>query len=89
MGGKIKTSIVIDRSLWEEFKRKVSEERGLKDISSLIGELIEENFSDSLIINALSKLIGEARVPEVLKPVKPLVETDAGRAVREMRDGEV
>jgi hypothetical protein len=68
----------------EEFE--VSEEEGFKDIGSLIGELIEENFSDSLVIIAISKLLGETKASEMLEHVKPLIETDAGRAVREMRD---
>jgi hypothetical protein len=68
----------------EEFE--VSEEEGFKDIDSLIGELVEENFSDSLVIIAISKLLGEAKASEMLEHVKPLIETDAGRAVREMRN---
>jgi len=34
MEDKIKTSIVIDRRLWEEFKLKVSGEKGLKMLGS-------------------------------------------------------
>jgi len=64
----------------------VSEEEGFKDIDSLIGELVEGNFFDSLVIIAISKLLGEAKASEMLEHVKPLIETDAGRAVREMRN---
>ena len=64
----------------------MSKEEGFKDIGSLIGELIEENFSDSLVIIAISKLLGETKASKMLEHVKPLIETDAGRAVREMRD---
>ncbi len=86
MRDKIKTSIMIDRELWEEFKSKVGSERGLRGLSRAVEEAIEDEVGDILIIRALEKLLErEKEIPLVISPVKPKVATDAGKAIREMR----
>jgi hypothetical protein len=83
---KIKTSIVINRSLWERFKTKVVGEGGLKGLSEAVEEAIEEELCEDLIIEALEELLGSEKPPLTVTPVKPEVQTDAGKAVRELRD---
>ena len=86
MEDKIKTSIMIDRRLWEAFKSKVGSERGLRALSRAVEEAIEDEISDILIIKALEKLLGREReVPLVISPVKSKVVTDAGKVIKEMR----
>ncbi len=87
MEDKIKTSIVIDRRLWEEFKLKVSGEKGLKMLSHAVEEAIEEEVSELLIVKALEEMLGsERKIPLTIVPVKPRDTTDAGKVVRGLRD---
>jgi len=83
---KIKTSIVIDRDLWERFKTKVVGEKGLKGLSKAVEEAIEEELCEDLIIEALEGLLGSEKPPLIITPVKPEIQTDAGKVVRELRD---
>ena len=86
MSDKIKTSIVVDRELWEEFKSRVSSERGLKALSNAVEEVIEEEVCEKLLIKALEEMIGSGiELPLTITPVKPRVKTDAGEVVRELR----
>ena len=87
MGDKVKTTIVVDRELWEEFRSKVAAGRGLKALSSAVEEAIEEEVCEKLLIKALGEFreLGE-ELPLVVTPVKPKVKTDAGEAVRELRE---
>ncbi|RLE85174.1 MAG: hypothetical protein DRJ67_09320 [Thermoprotei archaeon] len=85
MGDKVKTSIMVDRELWEEFKSRVGSERGLRALSRAVEEAIEDEVSGLLIIRALERLLGGGRVPLAVMPVGPRVPTDAGKAVRELR----
>ena len=86
MRDKIKTSIMIDRELWEEFKSKVGSERGLRGLSRAVEEAIEDEISDILVIRALGKLLKHVReIPLVISPVRPKVVTDAGKTIKEMR----
>jgi hypothetical protein len=39
---KKKISIIIERDLWERFKTKVENEKGLKELSKTVEEAIEE-----------------------------------------------
>ena len=87
MGDKVKTSIMVDRRLWEEFKSRVSGERGLKMLSRAVEEAIEEEVSELLVADALSKLLEGEELPLTVAPVKPKVPTDSGKAVRELREG--
>lgn len=86
MKDKVKTSIMIDRKLWEEFRSRVGSEKGLKMLSKAIEEAIEEEVSESLLIEELSKMLGpKGELPLTVAPVRPKLATDAGKAVREMR----
>ncbi|RLG59098.1 MAG: hypothetical protein DRN95_02905 [Candidatus Hydrothermarchaeota archaeon] len=82
VSSKIKTSIVIDREVWEAFKKKVALERGLRNISQAIEEAIEDEVVDILFEKAF---IDITPIIEV-KPIKPRVKTNAGKTIREMRD---
>ena len=87
MRDKIKTSIVINRELWEEFKSRVGSEKGLKALSRVIEEVIEEEICERLIIKAMEENIEPKReLPLMISPVKPSVETSAGKIVRELRE---
>lgn len=87
MEDKIKTSIVVSRELWEEFKSKVGSERGMKALSRVIEEVIEEEACERLIIRALEEIMEpKGELPLIISPVKPRVETNAGKIVREMRE---
>ncbi len=88
MGDKIKTSIMIDRELWEEFKSKIGSEKGLRMLSKAVEEAIEDEIAERLIIKALEEMLKEYReeVPLTISPVKPKVATNAGKIVREMRE---
>ncbi len=88
MGEKVKTktTIVIDKELWYRFKAKLLEE-GVEEVSYAIERLIKEEVLDDLASAMQSLLMGAGVVPlPEVRPVKPLVETDAGKVVREMRD---
>ena len=86
MVDKVKTSIVVDRRLWEEFKLRVGGERGLRMLSRAVEEAIEEEVSELLVVEALSEMLGGREIPLTVVPVKPKVSTDAGRVVRELRE---
>ncbi len=83
---KIKTSITIDRKLWEELKLKVGSRGGLKALSRAVEEAIEEEVADLLIIEALEREVKSEELPLTISPVKPRVATDAGKSVRELRE---
>jgi len=87
MGDKVKTSLLINRELWEEFKLKVGSRVGLRALSRAVEELLEEGVAERVVAEELSKML-EVPAPLEVKPVKPKVPTDAGRAVRELRRGE-
>jgi len=72
MSGRVKTSLFINRELWEEFKLRMGARAG----SGALSRAVEE----------LSRILS-GPAPLEVKPVKPRVPTDAGRAVRELRGG--
>jgi len=74
MGDKIKTSISVDKKLWERFRSKIGDERGLKKLS------------EDLIIEALERLLGPEKLPLTITPVEPKARTNAGNTVRELRE---
>jgi metal-responsive CopG/Arc/MetJ family transcriptional regulator len=86
MRDKVKTSIIIDRKLWEEFKSRIASEKGLKSLSRAIEEAIEEEISDILIIEAFKDQLRKGETPLIITPVKPRIATNAGKIVRELRD---
>ncbi len=84
MADRVKTTIVIDRELWSRFKARLLEE-GVEEVSRAIEEFIREELSEDYVAEAIRGLLGDVEPPLEVKLVKPLVETDAGRAVRELR----
>jgi hypothetical protein len=42
VGSKIKTSILVDRELWEKFRQKISSEQGPRQLSKAVEEAIME-----------------------------------------------
>jgi len=83
MGEKIKTTIVVDRDLWNKFKAWLLE-KSVDEVSNVIEKLIKEELMLG-IDSALIKLIGNELV-QVVEPVKPLVRTSAEEVVRELRE---
>jgi len=78
---------VVNRELWEEFKSRIGSERGLKALSRVIEEIIEEEICERLIIKALEEIIGSKReLPLMIIPVKPRIETNAGKVVKKLRE---
>jgi len=86
MSEKVKTSLFINRALWEEFKLRVGSRMGLRALSRAVEELLEEEVAELVVAEELSKMVGAPVLIEV-KPVKPKVPTDAGKAIRELRGG--
>ena len=79
---KAKTSIYVDRDLWEMFKRHAAR-RGV-DVSSLLEELMMDEMADYLLSEELSRL-GISEDYEVdLEPVEP--RGAVSELIREMRD---
>ena len=83
----MKTGLLINRELWEEFKLKVGSRVGLRALSRAVEELLEEGVAERVVAEELSKML-EVPAPLEVKPVKPRVPTDARREVRELRKGE-
>ena len=85
--GKIKTSIVIDKDLWELFKAKASSKKGLKGVSMAVEEALEDGLSEKVVAEALGKMLSEkGKITELdVKPVKPKTATSAGKAIGELR----
>jgi len=84
MGGKIKTTIVVDKDLWSKFKAKLLEE-GVDEVSSVIEEMIREELVVDKVVDSLNELIGGELI-QVVESVKPLAETAAEKVVRELRE---
>jgi len=85
MKGKIKTSIIIDADVWEEFKILASSKRGLKGISEAVEEVLEEELSNKTVAEALAKMGGKKIKDLQVKPIKPRTPTSAGKTISEMR----
>jgi 16S rRNA C967 or C1407 C5-methylase (RsmB/RsmF family) len=83
---KKKISIVIDRDLWERFKTKIIGKKDLKELNKAVEEAIKEKLCEDLIIEALEEFLSSEKPPLVITPVKPRIQIDAGKTVRELRD---
>jgi hypothetical protein len=81
---RIKTTIVIDRELWSKFKAKLLEE-GVEEVSRVIEEVVKEELLEDYVVEAIRELL-DTEPPLEVKPVKPLVETNASRVVRKLRN---
>ncbi|MBC7127055.1 MAG: hypothetical protein H5T32_02395 [Candidatus Methanosuratus sp.] len=87
MERKIKTSIMINRDLWEDLRSRVGGKRGLKALSRAVEEAIEDETADALLVEALSAMLWDKEIQLEVSPVKPRMPTDASKAIREMREG--
>ncbi|MDI9644608.1 MAG: hypothetical protein QFX35_05255 [Candidatus Verstraetearchaeota archaeon] len=88
MEEKIKTSIMIKRELWEGLKSKVGGKGGLRALSRAVEEAIEDDASDALIVGTLNAMLGDLKEKQLaVTPIKPKIQTDAGKTIREMREG--
>ena len=85
MTRKVKTSMMIDADVWEEFKILASSKRGLKGISEAVEEALEEELCEKNVAEALEKMNGKKIRELQIKPVKPKIATSAGKAIAEMR----
>ena len=85
MTRKVKTSIMIDADVWEEFKVLASSKRGLKGISEAVEEALEEELMEKNIAEALAKMKCKENRDLQIKPVKPKIGTSAGKVIAEMR----
>ncbi|WFO74886.1 hypothetical protein J4526_07390 [Desulfurococcaceae archaeon MEX13E-LK6-19] len=80
---KVKTSIYIDKDLWEKFK-KYALRRGI-EVSSLLEDLIRNNIVDELLDKTLQELAGNENYEIGFEPVEPKKGT-VSDLVRVMRD---
>lgn len=81
---KVKTSIYVDKELWEKFKLQASK-NGVE-----LTQLLEEMIQDNLIDNFLNKIVEEAGEIEDYEIKFEPVEVEGGSVsgmVRVMRDG--
>ncbi|MGQ9469902.1 MAG: hypothetical protein ACUVTD_08840 [Nitrososphaerales archaeon] len=85
MSEKIKTSILIDKGLWNRFRRKASIEKGLKSLSEAMEKALEEELADTLIVKALEEMISPRSPAYRAIPIKPRAKTKAEDIVHEMR----
>jgi len=52
---KIKTTIVIDRRVWEEFRARIATEYGFKDLSKAVEEALNEGLCDLIVVEMLTR----------------------------------
>ncbi|MCE4621019.1 MAG: ribbon-helix-helix domain-containing protein [Desulfurococcales archaeon] len=81
---KTKTSIYIDKELWEKFKR-LAAMRGV-EVSRLLEEMISEQLLDEYLSQALLELAGSNDYEIDFEPVKPRSGYNVSELVRRMRD---
>lgn len=89
MNKKVKTSIVVDRELWKRFRERVGRERGLRALSQAVEEALEDVACEDLLINSLKEILDSEEQSLSVTPVRPKVATDAGKAVRELRESRI
>jgi hypothetical protein len=56
MDKKIKTTIVVDKDLWNKFKSRLLQE-GIDEVSGIIEEMIREELVVEKVVEGLSKLL--------------------------------
>ncbi len=81
----MKTSVVVDRELWDRFKRKVGGERGLRSLSEAVEEAIEDELAEFLVSKGLPEPDMEELPADRVEPVRPKVRTSAAETLRELR----
>ncbi len=89
MGSKIKTSILIDKEIWEKFREKVVSERSLRELSKAVEEAIMEELVELLVLEEIEESLSGVKIPPSIEPVRPKVKTQAEEVVREMRDSRI
>jgi post-segregation antitoxin (ccd killing protein) len=80
---KVKTSIYVDKELWEKFKehaRKLG-----KEVSRLLEEIMEDEAVESTLDDALSELAGREDYEIDFEPIEPK-EGTVSELIRAMRD---
>ncbi len=81
-----KTSIYVDRELWERFKLHALR-RGL-DVSVLLEDVMRDAMVDEVLDSALSELAGTENYELDFEPVRPEgVVSELVRVVRDERSG--
>jgi len=83
---KVKTTIVVDRKIWEAFKAKIALERGLRDLSKAVEDALREELCELMVVEMLSEYLKESGLKTTVNPVKPRIPSDSGMIVREIRD---
>lgn len=89
MSKKVKTSIVVDKTVWERFRDRVGREKGLRALSRAVEEALEDAACEGLVIDSLREILDSEEQPLTITPVRPKVATDAGKTVRELRESRV
>ncbi len=83
MGSRYKTSVYIDRELWEKL-RNYARRRNM-EISKLLEELIREGIVEEELIEVLDDMVEEETIELDFEPI--LIEAgEISSIVREMRD---
>ncbi len=85
MNERIKTSIIINKKLWDRFRHKISVEKNLKSLSKSVEEALEEELNELIIAEALEKMISAKPTTLETVPVKLKVKGKAEEVVRELR----
>lgn len=80
---KVKTSIYVDRELWEKFKEHAL--RTGREVSHLLEEIMENEAVEHILDNALSELAGREDYEIDFEPIKPK-EGTVSELIRAMRD---
>ncbi len=81
---KVKTSIYVDREVWEKFKRYASR-KGV-EVSNLLEDVIRDEMVEEELDEVLLELAGSETYEIDFEPVKPS-EGLVSELVRVMRDG--
>ncbi|PUA31938.1 MAG: hypothetical protein B7O98_08100 [Zestosphaera tikiterensis] len=66
---KVKTSIYVDRELWERFK-KYALRRGV-EVSKLLEDMVRDEMIEEILDEALLSMVGSEDYEIDFKPIKP------------------
>jgi len=66
---KVKTSIYVDRELWERFK-KYALRKGV-EVSKLLEEMVRDEMIEEILDEALLSMVGSEDYEIDFKPIKP------------------
>ncbi|MDA4130583.1 MAG: hypothetical protein OK457_07410 [Thaumarchaeota archaeon] len=85
----MKVSLYLRDEVWRKFKRYVLRRTGeLRNISSEVQELIEENSADDSLRRGFEKMKVDVKPISFsdVVPVRPSIPTSSGATIRKMRD---